>query len=80
MKLTSLGDRVLILGMVCSFSVAASDLGVSKGNCVICKHDSFLHSSMGCVFDLDDGRLTPLSDSPEYFNLFWPRPMWIAKS
>jgi len=59
-KLTSLGDMVLILGMVCPFSVAASDLGVSKGNCVICMHDSFLCPSMGCVLELDDGRLMAL--------------------
>jgi hypothetical protein len=34
-KLTSLGDRVLILGHVSSFSASASDLCVSKGNCII---------------------------------------------
>jgi len=34
-KLTSLGDRVLFLGFVCSFSISASDLCVPKVNCVI---------------------------------------------
>jgi len=75
--LTSLGDRVLFLGNGCSFSASASDLCVAKGNCVI-----FIDNlkSGKCVFDLDQGRLSPLSDYPEYFNLFWPPPKWIVKS
>jgi len=34
-KLTSLGDRVMFLNFICSFSASASDLFVSKGNCII---------------------------------------------
>ena len=72
-KLTNLGDRVLFLGEDCSFSAFASDLGVANGNCVIfCAYDM-------SVFHLDQGRISPLSDYPDYFNLFlWPPPMWIA--
>ena len=81
-KLMSLGDRVLFLGMKCSFSISASDLSVAKGNLVIISDDIL----RGCcrrrnrpsyVLDLDQGQLPPLSDSPEYSNLFWPPPKKI---
>jgi len=84
-KLTSLGDRVLFLGNGCSFSASASDLCVSKGNCVIFIDDAFLNFNGkymqygNCVFDLDQGQLLPLFDRPEYFNLFWPPTEWIHK-
>jgi len=49
-KLTSLWDMVLFLGLglVCSFSVSASDLCVSKGNCVIFVDDIFESMSSNC--------------------------------
>jgi hypothetical protein len=77
---TSLGDRVLFLGNGCSFSASASDLCVSKGNCVIFIDDAFLSFGFNnfhygnCVFHLDQRRLLSLSDCLEYFNLF--RPSW----
>jgi hypothetical protein len=82
-KFTSLGDRVLFLGLVCSFSASASDLCVRKGNCVIFMDNIF----KGCMYDphvsrifhLDQARVSPLSDYPEYFNLFSP-PEWIVKT
>ncbi|KAK2440308.1 hypothetical protein QL285_011734 [Trifolium repens] len=82
-KFTSLGDRVLFLGLVCSFSASASDLCVPKGNCVIFMDNIF----RGCLFDrhvsrifhLDQARVSPLFDYPEYFNLFLP-PVWIVKT
>jgi hypothetical protein len=77
-KLTSLGDRVLFLGEVCSFSASASDLCVAKGNCVIFSYNIICSSkSESSILDLDQGRLSPLSDYPEYSNLFWPPPKWI---
>jgi len=83
-KLASLGDRILFLGNGCSFSASASDLSVVKGNCVIFSDDAFRDSDRMlcgmCVFHLDQCRLSPLSDYPEYFNLFWPPPEWIVKS
>ncbi|CAJ2639142.1 unnamed protein product [Trifolium pratense] len=84
-KLKSLGDRVLFWGNKCSFSASASDLSVAKGNCVIFMENVFFKknkicdSSM-CVFDLDQGRLLPLRDYPDYLNLFWPPPPSIVKS
>ncbi|AES59279.1 hypothetical protein MtrunA17_Chr1g0151701 [Medicago truncatula] len=84
-KLTSLGDRVLFLGNGCLFSASASELSVTKGNCVIFIDDAFLHFNCknmqygNCVFDLDQRQLTPLSDCPEYFNLFWPPTEWIGE-
>jgi len=84
-KLTSLGDRVLFLGLglVCSFSASASDLWVAKGNFVIFNnyifesHRSFQYKCKEHVLDLDQGRHSLLSDCPEYSNLFWPPPKWI---
>jgi hypothetical protein len=80
-KLTSLGDRVLILGHASSFSASASDLRVSKGNCIIFPNYLFIlprsWECEGYVFDLDQGRLSYLSAYPELFNLFLPPPKWI---
>lgn len=84
-NLMSLGDRVLFVGNGCSFSASASDLCVPKGNCVIFIDDAFLNFNFkiiqygNCIFDLDEGRVSPLSDCPEYFNLFWPPPEWIVE-
>ena len=82
-KLTSLGDRILFLGNEYSFSTTASDLSVAKGNCVIFIDDAFnyfedMRCGM-CVFHLDQCRLSPLSNYPDYSNLFWPPPDWIVK-
>ncbi|PNX72118.1 F-box protein, partial [Trifolium pratense] len=82
-QLTSLGDRILFLGNGCSFSASTSDLSVSKGNCVIFMDNVFFKKNKicgMCVFDLDQGRLSLLSEYPEYHNLFWPPPKWIVKS
>jgi hypothetical protein len=61
-KLPSLGDRILFLGNGCSFSTSASDLYVANGNCVILLDDVFDNNM--CVFQLDEGRLSPLCDYP----------------
>ncbi|XP_045824394.1 F-box protein SKIP23-like [Trifolium pratense] len=83
-RLTSLGDRVLILGEGCSFSASASDLHIAHGNCVIFMDNIFHQFSFlppkTCILHLDEGRLSPLSDYPEYDNLFWPPPEWILQS
>jgi hypothetical protein len=81
-KLTSLRDRVLFLGLKCSFSASTSDLYVAKGNCVIISDDILRGVSERVkrpihVLDLDKGQLFPLSDYPEYSDLFWPPPKWI---
>ncbi|KAK2386316.1 F-box protein SKIP23 [Trifolium repens] len=83
-ELTSLGDRILFWGNGCSFSASASDLSVAKGNCVIfiddvIDYNKICDSGM-CVFDLNRGRLLPLSDYPDYLNMFWPPPKSIVKS
>ena len=83
-KLTSLGDRVLFLNFICSFSASASDLCVSKGNCIIFMDYLFTSDIYDgqntCVLHLDQGRLSSVSDSPEFSNLFWPPPEWVARS
>ncbi|XP_045810189.1 F-box protein SKIP23-like [Trifolium pratense] len=85
-ELTSLGNRVLFVGNGCSFSASASDLSVAKGSCIIFMDDVFdildnpVWDSGMCVFHLDQRQLSPLSDNPDYLNLFWPSPEWIVKS
>jgi len=80
-KLSSLRDRVLFLGLVCSFSASASDLRVAKGNCVIFISNIFERNMISkCesyVLDLDQGRLSTLVDCPKYSNLFWPPQRWM---
>ncbi|MCH90653.1 F-box protein [Trifolium medium] len=76
-KLTNLGDKVLFLGHGCCFSASASDLGVANGNCVIFNDDS-TDCELG-VYHLDQGQVSPLSEYPDYFKLFWPPPEWILE-
>ena len=69
-KLANLGDIVLFLGSLCSFSTSASDLCVPKGNCVILMDNIFNRYCKSSFLDLDDGRLLDLSNYPEYSKLF----------
>ena len=85
-EIENLGDRVLFIGLQYSFSASASDLCVSEGNCIIFIDDVFFYDHtdtehiMAIFFMGQDGQLWPLSDYPEYYNLFWPPPEWIVKS
>ncbi|PNX83010.1 F-box protein [Trifolium pratense] len=85
-ELTSLGNRVLFLGNGCSFSASASDLSVAKGNCIIFMDDVFdildnpVWDSGMCVFHLDQRQLSPLSDNPDYLNLFWHLQSGLSKA
>ncbi|XP_057440745.1 F-box protein SKIP23-like [Lotus japonicus] len=67
-EVKSLGDRVLFLGDLCTFSASASDLRVDRGNCVVFE-DSNMKGGVG-VFPLDVGQASPLSDHPDYSRLF----------
>jgi hypothetical protein len=72
MKLANLGDMVLFLGNQISFSASASDLGFPNGNCVIFNAgDLSDYCEMG-IFQLDQGRVSPSCDNPDYLKLFWP--------
>ncbi|MCI39384.1 F-box protein, partial [Trifolium medium] len=67
--LSNLGDRVLFLGHQCSFYASASDLGFANGNCVIIM-DEYATINCGMIdLNLDESRVLPLSDYPDYFNL-----------
>ena len=66
------------LGEGCSFSASASDLGFNKGNLVIYINDNVSGSKM-CVFHLDQGWASLLTDYPDYLKLFWPPPKWINR-
>jgi hypothetical protein len=84
-RLTDLGDRVLFLGGDRSFCVSASDLCVVNGNCVVYSRRYAYHlnatefGKQMRIFHLDQGRVSPLSDYPDYFKLFWPPPEWIVR-
>ncbi|AES58690.2 hypothetical protein MtrunA17_Chr1g0146401 [Medicago truncatula] len=69
-KLANIGDRVLFLGWLCSFSVSASDLCVRKRNCVIIMDNIFNRYCKTSFLDLDDGRVLDLSSYPKYSKLF----------
>ena len=69
-KLANLGDIVLFLGSLCSFSASASDLCVPKGNCVILMDNIFNRYCKSSFLDLDHGQLLDLSNYPEYSKLF----------
>ncbi|XP_028777614.1 F-box protein SKIP23 isoform X1 [Neltuma alba] len=79
-ELKSLGDRVVFLGDDCAFSSSASDLFISEGNRIIFRDDYFndtaKENGLG-VFELDDDRISPISDYPGYCKLFWPAPDWL---
>jgi hypothetical protein len=83
--LTDLRDRVLFLGGDYSFCVSAFDLCVANGNCVIyCRSYANNLNAMEFgthlrIFHLDHGRVSPLSDYPDYFKLLWPPPEWIVR-
>ncbi|CAI8596154.1 unnamed protein product [Vicia faba] len=83
-KLRSLENRVLFMGDDCSFCVSASNLCIGNGNCIIYSRDYNFHSieqveSRMRIFHLDQDRVSPLSDYPDYFKLFWPPPEWIVE-
>jgi hypothetical protein len=83
-KLTTLGDMVLILGEDGAFSASALDLRVSKGNCVIFSRNSNIIYPDAIqyglrIFHLDQDWVSHLSDYPDYMRLFWPPPTWIPK-
>ncbi|XP_020224314.1 F-box protein SKIP23 [Cajanus cajan] len=77
-EVRSLGDRVLFLGDDCAFSASAKDLGVRRGNCVVFRDDGLggtrVQNGMG-VFYLDDGKISPLPECPDFAQLFRP-PDW----
>ncbi|KAK7277192.1 hypothetical protein RIF29_18343 [Crotalaria pallida] len=74
-RLRSLGNKVLFLGDDSVFCVSASDLCVSRGDCVIFRDATFNidlpKNEMG-VFHLGENRISPLFGHPDYAKLFWP--------
>ena len=79
-EVASLEEWVLFLGDDCAFSASAKELGVERGNYVVFRDDGLgavrIGNGVG-VFDLDDGRILPLSECPDFSKLFWPPPDWV---
>ncbi|CAJ1958875.1 unnamed protein product [Sphenostylis stenocarpa] len=79
-EVANLGEWVLFLGDDCAFSASAKDLGVERGNCVVFRDDRLggvrVANGVG-VYDLGDGRISPLWECPSFSELFWPPPVWV---
>jgi hypothetical protein len=78
-KLANLGDMVLLLGNQISFSASASDLGFPNGNCIILNAGDLSDCFEMDIFQLDQGRVSPLCDNPDYLKLFLPSPEWMVE-
>lgn len=84
-EVKNLGDQVLFLGDDCTFSASAFDLSGCK-NCIFFT-DNFFNSdeednALRCrdiaIYELESGKIVPLTDYPEYSKLFWPPPDWVT--
>lgn len=82
-EMASLGEWVLFLGDDCAFSASAKDLGVERGNYVVFRDNGLgavrVANGVG-VFDLDDEKISPLSECPGLSELFWPPPDWVRSN
>ncbi|GMN28836.1 hypothetical protein TIFTF001_002187 [Ficus carica] len=66
-EVKSLDDRILFLGHDCSFTLPARCFGGGcKGNCIVFADPVFM------VFSLNDGKLSPMDQHPEYISIFYP--------
>ncbi|XP_011022224.1 PREDICTED: putative F-box protein At1g65770 isoform X2 [Populus euphratica] len=72
----SLGDRIFILGVDCSFSVSCRDLSGGKGNCIYFYDSLYVGERMSGgaihVFRFEDHSIDNLAVIPDYSEIFWP--------
>ncbi|KAB5556724.1 hypothetical protein DKX38_007633 [Salix brachista] len=79
-NISSLGDKVFVLGNECSFSVSAKEFSGGEGNCIyfIDPFDAGLWGELsGCdarVCDLSSGRISKVADFPGHSCILWPPP------
>lgn len=80
-EVKSLGDRVFVLGMDCSFSISSVEFYGGKGNSIYFTDDD--ESGLSCddiginVFQLEDCSIKRLEKFPEYSEIFLPPQQWI---
>ncbi|XP_062102726.1 F-box protein SKIP23-like [Humulus lupulus] len=65
-EVETLGDQILFLGEDCSYTISAKSFGGCRGNCIIYSDPHFK------VYNLDDRRIVPVTQHPEYTNIFNP--------
>ncbi|XVF68003.1 hypothetical protein PTKIN_Ptkin10aG0167700 [Pterospermum kingtungense] len=72
-KVYNLGDRVLFLplGNGCAFATSAENLSVRRGNYIVFINSIGDRDNI-CVFDLEDGFISPLSNFSQLYKLFSP--------
>ncbi|XP_042478166.1 F-box protein SKIP23-like [Macadamia integrifolia] len=82
-EVTSLGDRMLFLGLDPSSSFLASDFPGCKGNCIYFTDQNWHDILEGArkefefsLFDMDDRRIKPLPSYPR--GLPWPPSIWVT--
>ncbi|KAJ6736918.1 hypothetical protein OIU85_019029 [Salix viminalis] len=79
-NISSLGDKVFVLGNECSFSVSAKEFSGGEGNCIyfIDPSDAGRRGELsGCdarVCDLSSGRISKVADFPGHSCILWPPP------
>jgi len=69
----NLGDRVLILGNDCSFSVSAREFSECKGNSIY-----FTDGNDLGVFYVENQRICMIVDYKEQCPIFCPPPSWLS--
>ncbi|XP_047311264.1 F-box protein SKIP23-like [Impatiens glandulifera] len=92
-EVKNLDDRVVFAGEDCSYMISNVKVSGFKDNCVyftdrhyfkdVGSDDELVEVLLGHnigVFDLESGKLGPLSLFREYAPLFWPPPGWLRRS
>jgi hypothetical protein len=79
-NISSLGDKVFVLGNECSFSVSAKDFSGRKGNCIYfidpldASRQGELSGGDARVCDLSSGRISKVANFPGHSCMLWPPP------
>ena len=83
-KVNSLGDWVLFLGVYSSFSVLASELPGCKGNCIVVTQPRWKELNVDghdtYVVELESGRSGPLENYPDFSKLLFPGDMGTSSA
>ncbi|KAF9682131.1 hypothetical protein SADUNF_Sadunf05G0076300 [Salix dunnii] len=85
-NISSLGDKVFVLGNECSFSVSAIEFSGGEGNCIyfIDPFDAGRRGELsGCdarVCDLSSGRISKVANFPGHSCILWPPPTRNVRS
>lgn len=79
-NISSLGDKVFVLGNECSFSVSAKEFSGREGNCIYfidpldASRQGELSGRDARVCDLSSGRISKVANFPGHSCMLWPPP------